>query len=782
MKKRKLLLGSILTLAVFAATSCVNQPSSSKTTAPTTTPTVAPTTTPTVAPTTTPTVAPTTTPTVAPTTAPTVAPTTAPTVPTTAPTVAPTTAPTTTPTTAAPELLGINYAASSTHKTMFNVGDTFSSDGLIVNAIYEDDVVEITDYTITLKDSSDNVVEGTTLSTAGTYTVVIEYQGAQKTYQITVQKEQYKYQKTYPISLCNATENVTYQDDVVVPLFSNDDVTVTIDGSKAKLQVTDSNGNSTAKTHNGVEYAYRVQVNSSKSGVNITSVRDGKLTILGSGQKAGDNRAFILTDSQGNAYQQVLSLDEEGKLSESVFDIKAGEKYRITSSYNGINIYGFVLDYSVDADTVEENKSMEIDVTDTEFTTTGDTVFNFAAPQGLTVKSINNYGVANVLESSAYAITVTKKGDTTPVTEITTPGTYTVTVAINGTELTKSYDITVTNPNATITNVNVTTSEETVLKFYGSDVFAAAGLTVVATDSDGLTKTLEASEYTVHLAKNGYAVDAFDASSATDVVYTVVVTYKGVEDTYGVEYYAVKSTAINTDKIGTNIATGSTVFQNKAYVETIYDDNTSVKLETTVNVALYSDTACETAFADATAAFAADGTVYAKFTAEGVEAKVIELTVATVSTEAFTADDLAEGAAIDANADGYVGTWFKVTAGAKKFTATKSGYGAKAADGKTFVQALVPGGNGASATITNTTAEEITITIYFTATDSKFTSAEGYAKSGELTVNGTQVETVNGNKANNVAYSYTMKLAAGAAAEFALTGNRFVLFGVVASK
>ena len=470
----------------------------------------------------------------------------------------------------------------------------------------------------------------------------------------------------------------------------------------------------------------------------------------------------------------------EESLSVNTFDIEAGVTYTICSSYNGINIYGFVFDFSVDADTVVENVDMAIEGYDVEFTTTGEGQLNCAAPAGLVVKSFNNYGVASVVDAANYTVTVTAKESTEALTAITTPGTYTVTVALNGTELTASYDVTVTNPNATVTDVVVTTSDATDKLFYGSEALVVEGLTVVATDSDNLSKTLAAGEYTVELFLNGAKVDAFSVSTSDANEYTVVVSFGGQSDAYVVSYYAEKETVINVEDMATKVATGATLYTNKAFVNTVYDDNSSVKLATVVTMTLYSDEALTTEISDVAAAFAQDGTAYAKFVAEGCETVVLTLTIASVSTEEFIVD--AAAGAFDKNKVIYEGTAFTITNGAGgKTEAVACANPAAANDdsGLVFSAALLPTGGSRTAIVTAN--QDITITVYFTSSDSKFNdNGSGYGKSGELTVNGTQVETVPGNKINDIAYAYTMTLAAGETAEFGVSSNRFVLFGLVA--
>ncbi len=152
------------------------------------------------------------------------------------------------------------------------------------------------------------------------------------------------------------------------------------------------------------------------------------------------------------------------------------------------------------------------------------------------------------------------------------------------------------------------------------------------------------------------------------------------------------------------------------------------------------------------------------------------------TTEQFFAESLAGGTGIDKNKVIYEGTAFTITNGAGgKTEPVQCAFPAVANDDSNLVfnYGLLPTGGARTAIVTAN--QDITITIYFTSSDSKFTTGgAGYGKGGELTVNGTQVETVAGNKLNDVAYAYTMTLAAGETAEFGVSSNRFVLFGLVA--
>ena len=157
---------------------------------------------------------------------------------------------------------------------------------------------------------------------------------------------QYSTPKIYAVDLMgDDLVNTTYNDDEVVTVIQNDEVTITVEGSNSKLMVTDARNDSVAHAHDGVIYNTRLQVNSSKSAVKITAVKSGKLTLLGSGQNEYLERAFVLTDPDGNAYESVLQFATDDTLSVNTFDIEAGVTYTITSSLFGINIYAFIFEF-----------------------------------------------------------------------------------------------------------------------------------------------------------------------------------------------------------------------------------------------------------------------------------------------------------------------------------------------------------------------------------------------------------------------------------------------------
>ena len=146
----------------------------------------------------------------------------------------------------------------------------------------------------------------------------------------------------------------------------------------------------------------------------------------------------------------------------------------------------------------------------------------------------------------------------------------------------------------------------------------------------------------------------------------------------------------------------------------------------------------------------------------------------------FTSDDEGKAVAVDeifADGDLFTAGWNKT-----KAAVTKGISAAVADDGseKSFGYALLSNGTGGGVTVTAKSA--VTLTVYYGASDSKFTTVD-QAKSGNLswTVDGvTQTSDKTENKSNKVAYSEVITLEAGQTAVFEISANRFVLYGLYA--
>ena len=120
----------------------------------------------------------------------------------------------------------------------------------------------------------------------------------------------------------------------------------------------------------------------------------------------------------------------------------------------------------------------------------------------------------------------------------------------------------------------------------------------------------------------------------------------------------------------------------------------------------------------------------------------------------------------------------------KNGTVTKGFSTAVANDnsGRSFDYAMLPSGSGG--TVTVTAKANLTLIVYYTSSDSKFTTAD-QTKSGNLTwtINGGEAQTgTEGNKDNKVAYAEVITLSANDVLLINISGNRLALFGLYATQ
>lgn len=120
----------------------------------------------------------------------------------------------------------------------------------------------------------------------------------------------------------------------------------------------------------------------------------------------------------------------------------------------------------------------------------------------------------------------------------------------------------------------------------------------------------------------------------------------------------------------------------------------------------------------------------------------------------------------------------------KNGTVTKGFSTAVANDnsGRSFDYAMLPSGSGG--TVAVTAKANLTLIVYYTSSDSKFTTAD-QTKSGNLTwtINGGEAQTgTEGNKDNKVAYAEVITLSANDVLLINISGNRLALFGLYATQ
>lgn len=549
--------------------------------------------------------------------------------------------------TATPIQTQVNYLAlfvdASGVTKVLEDGDHISFEGLVVTALDENAntvTVPSTAYTITVKDSTDNTFDIANAVVGGTTYVATISAGdvtADDTITFTVKASQYKF--AVPLS-CDDYNNSRGENKVTTGefAFASDtkvyeskafDITM---GTGVKIQVTDSNNNPVSKTYDGKTYDSRFQINTGAKKMVFTAKASGSLTLL---FQTDATRKIVASDGTKDFTSEAPTAENKNEIHEFTFDVEKGKSYDINSSTNGSNIYAMIFNGSVDADSVVATDDLFLKPSSTEFTTT-DNKFNTANPNGLTIIAQNNYGQERTIAAADCTIVVKNSSDQTVTGEITEAGEYTVSVTYDG--KTESYTISVVDPTAVITALDINSTDATKTFYEGKNgTFNADDIVVTATKGVA-TITLSSSEYTVELLKGSDVVTEFTTSGT----YTVRITSTEnttVSSTYTVTYNTIDSTTITAAE-AMDVAIGTTQFVHNASAEGTYTDSTKINLTSSIVCKLYSDSACQTELTDQTAAFAAAGTVYAKLTCGNATPVVITLTVKNISTFTWSAESI----------------------------------------------------------------------------------------------------------------------------------------------
>lgn len=536
------------------------------------------------------------------------------------------------------------FIDSASVKTTLEDGEKINLAGLVVQGLDDQtfDTVTLTanEYTVTIKDASENVIDINTALTQGTYTATISSGDtvADDKITFTVTASQYKF--AVPLS-CDDYNNYRGENKITTGEFafaSNTkvyeskafDITM---GTGVKIQVTDSNNNPVTKEYEGKAYDSRFQVNTGDKKMEFVAKADGTLTLL---FQTSAGRHLQISDNQAASFDSAdVTADNKDSINVHTISVKKGNTYKINSSTGGTNIYAIIFNGSVDASTVVNTDDLFLKPSSTEFTTT-DNKFNTANPNGLTIIAQNNYGQERTIAVADCTIVVKNSSDQIVTGEITEAGAYTVSVTYDG--KTESYTISVVDPTAAITALDINSTDATKTFYEGKNgTFNADNIVVTATKG-AATITLSSSEYTVELLKGSDVVQAFSTSGT----YTVRITSTEnttVSSTYSVTYNTIDSTTITAAE-AMDVAIGTTQFVHNASAEGTYTDSTKINLTSSIVCKLYSDSACNTELTDQTAAFAAAGTVYAKLTCGNATPVVITLTVKNISTFTWSADSI----------------------------------------------------------------------------------------------------------------------------------------------
>jgi hypothetical protein len=582
----------------------------------------------------------------------------------------------------------------------------FDKTNIVVKANYsngDEDAVALKD--VTFDTSKIN------FTTAGTYQVDVSFGGKSTSFDVLVQKEQYhavfKLTELGLIPPVSVVEKTSKTDGVMVfgtevekGNIANDLWQSAADGDehltklsfldpekKIKLQAyndvkDDDSADTTIKEIDGKTYSGRVQLggtgNTTKTCFKIETFGKAKLTLLACASGDTDIRPLIVTDGADYSKQYTTTTTPEG----FVYDLPAKGTYYIYSGKSSINIYDFVLDYSVDKDTVTENASIEIDTEKCKIEFSNNEPFSY---EGLVVKTLSSLNDAKILADTDYTVKLNLiQGEQKIEKEdIKTAGQYEVVVTYG--QMTQSYQISVFDSSLTIISIKLNSSPDK-KTYYDDEELDYTGLTFVAVLSDNTEKSLDADEY--DLSYDTLTADGEQTITATLKSNTSLTAEAKVNRYFGTKI--IDATSVPTDQVkdGTlNVAGAKLVM---TYAD---PDNTkkNAEGEITHKVYAYAEGVTDNIGDEVNEAncMANVGKYVVKFTSGDVTAiKVIE--VKEISTVVLNANDLTPIPKENCTADIIVNDTFTIL----KSCAVDSSN--KTIDGVEFTQRIKTNGKGDS--------------------------------------------------------------------------------------
>lgn len=420
-------------------------------------------------------------------------------------------------------------------KVNFLVGDTFTSEGILVRLIPVDGAEEdLNEFSVKLYKDANLTQEVTDnkLIDVQTYYVKVTAGDLFTTYTINVTKEQHVVHTAFSANDLEiiskiVQKQVLYKDDI-----ANNKISVF--ATESKYTSVDENS---ATFDNGTSFSKRFKLGGSALGTGQSKIevdengdplnprtiklelgKDSSVRIYARSGKNTETRNLIITDL--GAYSETYETVDAAV--SKTFELKAGTYY-IYSRSSGINIYGIDIDYSVDKDTVTYSElSIDSSALPESFNINEDIDLS-----SLVVKAKNNYGAYDTLAAKDYKVTDSEGKE---VKQFTKAGTYTLTVTFG--KMTKTFDIQVINPNATIVGLEVQTQADK-LVYKKGETFTLDALVLKATDSDNLVSSIEWTDTDLkYRILNGEEDVTETFTSLNKGKYIVELTYKQAKTTY----------------------------------------------------------------------------------------------------------------------------------------------------------------------------------------------------------------------------------------------------------
>lgn len=550
-------------------------------------------------------------------------------------------------------------------KLDYIVGETFDATGVVVKQLWTDSSeTEVTNFKYAVYSDAPCTKEVTALTTVGTYYVKFTCGDVSDKIEIKVDTEKYTVSELFNVGTLKEATIVEKTE-----LYDSEVANVSVTATKDKKVTIQKD----VKTYFGVSYPNRFKLEGSPLNsetpalvtdpvtgevtsprvIKIVAKKDCTIKFVVRSGSSGENRELMLTDL-ATVNESFIATNDPQMTS---WKVKAGTYY-VYSASGGINFYGIIFDYDVEASSVVYS-NIQVDASALPENYNINQAIDLS---GLVVTALNNYNVTDTITD----YTVVDKETNKVVTSYTTPGEKTVVIKWNNFE--KEVTIKVINPDATVTGIAVQDAADKLVYKQGES-FSLNGLTLTVTDSDNLTSTIDSTDTGItYKVFNGDTDVTENFATLTKGTYTVELTYESQTTTYSITMLEERDA---TWTIPTTIATNANAFESSVTInftdgtDADYAKYAEVYDSTTANyiTKFYSDAskANEVNLADVLTTVGNEFYVelsYGGYTSDVTKVKVTEAVV----TELFSASNLVAGTDYKGQ-ELFNGTLFTVTIG-----------------------------------------------------------------------------------------------------------------------
>lgn len=261
------------------------------------------------------------------------------------------------------ELTGIELSLWAS-KLVYEVGETFSTKGLVVSGIYKSGSHRVLeDYEIKITDSKNTIQnKETAFVKSDIYDITISVGTISKTYQIAVYSDQYPVTNTLDVTAYTTAEAVhfsnegTYKPTSTATVFNDSASTLSLKDTIFRNK--DVNGDSIRQTFEGKNYDAAIEVSAEKD-MQLTLTKKTDLLML----VGGINGRGIVFTNTANQEKKVYSIGNVNQVASILYAQLDAGTYDMTANYGTLLLYNIDFNYTTGSGLVQTQPATSTKVT-----------------------------------------------------------------------------------------------------------------------------------------------------------------------------------------------------------------------------------------------------------------------------------------------------------------------------------------------------------------------------------------------------------------------------------